>query len=255
MVSRQTGGDGVRDGCLFWPYCSPEEPKELHCTISQSHALSAWLRGLELDEWDGSLSPDPISNLIKSLGTSLAVQWLQFPLPKQGLQVQSLVGELRSHMPRGQKAKTLNRSNAVTNSIKTLKMVRMRKKKKKTPPFKCFILEAPLAVVDCDGMATIDQEIPVFMYNISFSQWHFENHSLYQKVLCALQESSLYVYLFDKTGISRLEIESVRWRLNTGHTSGEKSTPFHIHTHSLANRIKHTYQHYSFISCSVPGNL
>ena len=255
MVSQQTVGDGVRDGGLFWPHCSLEEPKELHCTISQSHALLAWLQGLELDEGDGSLSLDPISNPIKSLGTSLAVQWLQFPLPKQGLQVQSLVGELRSHMPCGQKAKTLNRSNTVTNSIKTLKMVRMRKKKKKTPPFKCSILEAPLTVVDCDGMATIDQEIPQSSCITCFSRWHFENHSLYQKVLYALQESSLYVYLFDKTGISRLEIESVRWRLNTGHTSGEKSTPFHIYTHSLANRIKHTYQHYSFISCSMPGNL
>ena len=40
--------------------------------ISQSHALLAWLWGLELDEWDGSLSLDPISNLIKSLGASLA---------------------------------------------------------------------------------------------------------------------------------------------------------------------------------------
>ena len=48
----------------------------------------------------------------------------------QGVQVWSLVGELRSHMPRGQKTKTLNRSNIVTNSIKTLKMVPTSKKKK-----------------------------------------------------------------------------------------------------------------------------
>ena len=37
------------------------------------------------------------------LGTSLAVQWLRLCLPMQGVQVQSLVGELRSPMPRGQK--------------------------------------------------------------------------------------------------------------------------------------------------------
>ena len=37
--------------------------------------------------------------------------------------VPSLVGELRSHMPHGQGAKTQNRNNIETNSIKTLKMV------------------------------------------------------------------------------------------------------------------------------------
>lgn len=63
------------------------------------------------------------------------------------------------------------------------------KKKKKT--FKCLILEAPLTVVDCDGMATIDQEIPQCSCKTCFSQWRFENHSLYQKALYTLQESSL----------------------------------------------------------------
>ena len=33
----------------------------------------------------------------------LAVQWLRPCLPTQGVQVRSLVGELRSHKPRGQK--------------------------------------------------------------------------------------------------------------------------------------------------------
>ena len=36
-----------------------------------------------------------------SAGTSLVVQWLRIHLPMQGTQVQSLVWELRSHMPRG----------------------------------------------------------------------------------------------------------------------------------------------------------
>ena len=36
-------------------------------------------------------------------GTSLAVQWLRVHLPMQRVQVQSLVGELRSHMSHGQK--------------------------------------------------------------------------------------------------------------------------------------------------------
>ena len=36
----------------------------------------------------------------------LVVQWLRLCLPMQGVQVPSLVGELRSHMPPGQKTKT-----------------------------------------------------------------------------------------------------------------------------------------------------
>ena len=34
-------------------------------------------------------------------GTSLAVQWLKFHLPLQGVRVRSLVGERRSHMLHG----------------------------------------------------------------------------------------------------------------------------------------------------------
>ena len=44
-----------------------------------------------------------------------------------GDMVRSLVRELRSHMPRGQKTKTENRSNVVTDSIKTLKMAHINK--------------------------------------------------------------------------------------------------------------------------------
>ena len=46
----------------------------------------------------------------------------------QGVQVRSLVGELRSHVPLGQEIETENRSNIVTNSIKTLKMIHIKKK-------------------------------------------------------------------------------------------------------------------------------
>ena len=38
-----------------------------------------------------------------NLGTSLLVQWLTLHLP---MQVRSLVGELRSHMPYGQETRT-----------------------------------------------------------------------------------------------------------------------------------------------------
>ena len=44
--------------------------------------------------------------------------------------IPSLVGELKSHLPCGQKIETLTRSSIVTNSIKTLKMVPTLKKKK-----------------------------------------------------------------------------------------------------------------------------
>ena len=43
-----------------------------------------------------------------SMGTPLAVQWLRFHLPVQELWVQSLVRELRSHMPRGAVQKKKN---------------------------------------------------------------------------------------------------------------------------------------------------
>lgn len=53
--------------------------------------------------------------------TSLVVQWFRLRLPMQGVQVWSLVWELGSYMPPGQKTKTWNRSTTVTNSIKALK--------------------------------------------------------------------------------------------------------------------------------------
>ena len=55
------------------------------------------------------------------------VQWLG--LPMQWVQIWSLVGELRFHLPRGQKKKK-SKSNIVTNSVNTLKMVHIKKKKK-----------------------------------------------------------------------------------------------------------------------------
>ena len=59
------------------------------------------------------------------------VQWLRLCLPVEGVWVGSLVRELRSYMPFGQKIKAKNRSNIVTNSIKTLKMIHIKKVLKK----------------------------------------------------------------------------------------------------------------------------
>ena len=63
-------------------------------------------------------------------GTSLIVQWLRLLLPMHRMPVWSLVRELKSHMPCGQKNQNIkNRSKIVTKSIKTLKMVHIKKKK------------------------------------------------------------------------------------------------------------------------------
>jgi len=43
-----------------------------------------------------------LSSKSGGLGTSLAVQWLRLCLPMQGAQVQFLVMELRSHIPKSQ---------------------------------------------------------------------------------------------------------------------------------------------------------
>ena len=47
----------------------------------------------------------------ESLGTSLAVQWLRRRLPMQGVRVRSLVRELRSHIPCGQKIQNIKHCN------------------------------------------------------------------------------------------------------------------------------------------------
>ena len=74
---------------------------------------------------------------IPVLGTSLVVRWLRLRLPMQGVRFRSLVRELKSHMPQGQNTKTQNRSNVVTNSIKTLKMVHIKKLLKKKKKNSC----------------------------------------------------------------------------------------------------------------------
>ena len=61
------------------------------------------------------------------LGTSMVAQGLR--LSMQGAQVQSLVRELRFPHTWGPKTKIKNRNNIVTNSMKTLKTVHIKKKK------------------------------------------------------------------------------------------------------------------------------
>ena len=61
-------------------------------------------------------------SVYKVEGTSLAVPWLRLHLPTQGVQVRSLLGELRFHMLSGQTTKTWNRSTIATKSIENLEM-------------------------------------------------------------------------------------------------------------------------------------
>ena len=58
----------------------------------------------------------------------LVVLWLSLFLSVQRLQVQFLVGELRSHMPSSQRNQNVsNSSNIVTNSTKTFKIIYIQK--------------------------------------------------------------------------------------------------------------------------------
>ena len=66
----------------------------------------------------------PLKSLFKKQqqGTSLAVQWLGLCLPTHRVRVQSLVRELRSHVPQGQKIQNPKQSQYCKNSIKAFKI-------------------------------------------------------------------------------------------------------------------------------------
>ena len=51
------------------------------------------------EQTSGSGHEDPLKLMLWAKGTTLVVQWLKIHLATQGIWVQSLVGELRSHMP------------------------------------------------------------------------------------------------------------------------------------------------------------
>ena len=65
--------------------------------------MRLWLRFYPQDSAFGSFPPFFKRKL---LGTSLAVQWLRLCLPRQGVWVQSLVGELRYNYTIHSTAKT-----------------------------------------------------------------------------------------------------------------------------------------------------
>ena len=83
-------------------------------------------------------------------GTSLAVQWLRLCFPMQGTQVQPLVGELRSHMPRGNKAHVLQLLNLHTTTREAcLLQQRPSTAKKKKKSIQLPRLLSPLRGSNC----------------------------------------------------------------------------------------------------------
>ena len=87
----------------------------------------------------------------KHLGTSMVAQGLRLHLSMQGVQVQSLLRELRFPHAWGPKTKTKNRNNIVTNSMKTFKMVHIKKKKKKHLSWGLQIQSALVCFLLSDG--------------------------------------------------------------------------------------------------------
>ena len=81
-------------------------------------------------------------------GTFLEVQWLKLCLPMQRVWVWSLVRELRSHTCLTLKNQNVNnRSSTVTNSIKTFKMVCIKKNlERKKRAWRYIYIKSPVAI-------------------------------------------------------------------------------------------------------------
>ena len=76
-------------------------------------------------------------------GTSLAVHWLKHHLPMEGMRVWSLVGELRSHIPRGPKNQNIKQKQYCNKFDKGFKNGPQKLKKKYSLPL-CFPRSATL---------------------------------------------------------------------------------------------------------------
>ena len=90
--------------------CGPLVPKTaVDAVRDYEHDASTWPRvwySLDAQRMSLTLNQKKIQRFPwQSSGWDLAVQWLSLHLPGSGMRVWSLVGEMRSHMTRGQKSK------------------------------------------------------------------------------------------------------------------------------------------------------
>ena len=67
-------------------------------------------RPVHPDRWDGKRG---FAAVIKPRRTFLVAQWVRICLPLQGTGVQSLVGELRSHMSQGKESPNATNTESV----------------------------------------------------------------------------------------------------------------------------------------------
>ena len=93
---------------LFFSLCSASTSGSLsrNSTNCNSLSLGHWLLHLPVGVPTRPWLPRTSGSKTGFQGTSLVVQWLRLHLPMQGVLVQSLAGELGSHMHLGQKKKT-----------------------------------------------------------------------------------------------------------------------------------------------------
>ena len=83
-------------------------------------------------------------------GNSLDIQWLRLLLPMQGVGVRSLVAELRSHMPPGQKKRNIKQKQYCYKLNKEFKMFRIKKSqetREKEVQFHVVLLHSQLKCV------------------------------------------------------------------------------------------------------------
>ena len=89
--------------------------------LTPARRACAWIGG----EFHGVFHPLSLYSILLNLsqanaGTSVVFQWLRIRLPMQGTWVQSLVRELRSHMPQGNRGRILQLLNLYTTTRETV---------------------------------------------------------------------------------------------------------------------------------------
>ena len=105
-LSRNWTGVSCTAGRFFTSWATREAGRGRLLLIMIGISLK-FLKQVLCNKWQASLTKKRLLLTSKECGgTSLVVQWLRLCLPMQGVQVRTLIRELRSHMPCGQKSKT-----------------------------------------------------------------------------------------------------------------------------------------------------